>query len=301
MKIVYRMPGGSVPAQVDLLSASAIGAVARAAEEAGWAGVCYDEHPIPPQYWREGADGHDSVDPFVALAAAAAATERIRLVVYAAIVAIRNPFLLAKSVATLDVLSGGRVDLGMVAGYLPEEFDALGIPFDERNEYFDENVDAMKAAWTGEPVNLRSERFNAVNVCAQPTPVQRPHPPLWVGGNSGRALRRVVRAGAGWMALINPRGRSISRRSPPLETVEDLEKLRAKLLAEAESAQRREPIDIMLAVGYRPGHPLDGLMRALAEFHEAGVDWFTINAPASSVDDARRCLEMIGAEVRAAT
>ena len=295
MKIVYRMPGGTVPAQVDLLSAGAIGTVARAAEAAGWAGVCFDEHPIPPQYWREGPDGHDSVDPFVALATVAGATERIRLVVYATIVPIRNPFLLAKSVATLDVISGGRVDLGMAAGYLPEEFDALGISFGRRNDDFDESIKAMKLAWSGEPVNVRTERFNAVDVCAHPRPVQRPHPPLWVGGNSGRALRRVVESGAGWMALVNPRDRVVSRRSAPLETVDDLKRLLAYLRAEAARVERREPIDVMVAVGYRPGDRLDDLKRTLEEFYEAGAGWFTINVPDSSVEEARRTIDQLGA------
>jgi probable F420-dependent oxidoreductase len=299
MNLVFRMPGGTVPARVDLLSASSIGRVARTAEDAGWAGVCFDEHPIPPAYWRNGGDGHDAVDPFVALAAAAAVTQRIRLVVYASIVSIRNPFLLAKTVATLDVISEGRVDLGMVAGYLPEEFAALGVPFERRNEYFEECVDAMKAAWTGEPVTLRTERFDAVDVCAQPRPVQRPHPPLWVGGNSRSAMSRVVKYGAGWMALVNPRGRGVSRRSPALETVDDFKRLLALLHAEAEAAGRADRIPVMVSANFNPDDPVHMLKRTVEQFGDAGAGWITVNVPSNSVDEACRSLELLADELGA--
>jgi probable F420-dependent oxidoreductase len=299
MNLVFRMPGGSVPASVDLLSASSIGRVARTAEDAGWAGVCFDEHPIPPAYWRDGGDGHDAVDPFVALAVAAAVTRRIRLVVYATIVSIRNPFLLAKTVATLDVISGGRVELGMVAGYLPEEFAALGVSFERRNQYFEENVDAMKSAWTGEPVTLHTERFDAVDVRAQPRPVQRPHPPLWVGGNSRAAMRRVVKCGAGWMALVNPRGRSVSRRSPTLETVDDFRRLVALLHAEAETAGRTDRIPVMVSANFNPDEPVQRLKRTLEKFEDAGAGWAVVNVPSYSVDDACRSLELLADELGA--
>jgi probable F420-dependent oxidoreductase len=293
------MPGGSVPARVDLLSASSIGRVARTAEDAGWAGICFDEHPIPPAYWRDGGDGHDAVDPFVALAAAAAVTQRIRLVVYATIVSIRNPFLLAKTVATLDVVSEGRVDLGLVTGYLPEEFAALGVSFERRNQYFEENIDAMKSVWTGEPVTLHTDRFNAVDVCAQPRPVQRPHPPLWVGGNSRTALRRVVNFGAAWMALVNPRGRSVSRRSPALETIEDFKRLLALLHAEAETAGRTDRIPVMVSANFNPGEPVHRLKQTLEQFEDAGAGWATVNVPSDSVDDACRSLELLADELGA--
>jgi len=297
MNLVFRMPGGSVPARVDLLSASSIGRMARTAEDAGWAGVCFDEHPIPPSYWRNGGDGHDAVDPFVALAAAATATRRIRLVVYATIVSIRNPILLAKTVATLDVVSDGRVELGMVAGYLPEEFAALGVSFERRNQYFEENIDVMKSAWTGESVTLHTDSFDAVAVCAQPRPVQRPHPPLWIGGNSRSATRRVVTYRAGWMALVNPRGRSVSRCSAALETVADFKRLLAILHAEAETAARTDQIPVMVSANYNPGEPVHRLKRTLEQCGDAGAGWVTVNVPSDSVDDACRSLGILADEL----
>jgi len=93
VKLVYRMPGVGVPLDESLLTAPAIARIATAAEQSGWDAICFDEHPIPPNYWRLNGDGHDSVDPLVALAAASACTTALRLFVYAAILPLRNPFL----------------------------------------------------------------------------------------------------------------------------------------------------------------------------------------------------------------
>ena len=110
----------------------------------------------------------------------------------------RNPFLLAKAATTLDVLSGGRLILGVAAGYLKREFQALGADFDARNDVADETIRAMKRAWTEEGVELIGRHFAATGNTQLPRPIQKPHPPLWVGGNSaardpprGRARRRL--------------------------------------------------------------------------------------------------------------
>lgn len=297
MRLVYGFPGCTVPPDPDLLSADVLSSLAVAAEDAGWAGVCFDEHPIPPEYWRHGGDGHDAVDPFVALAAVAAATSRIRLFVFATLVAIRNPFLLAKTVATLDVLSKGRVELGMVAGYLPEEFEALGVPFEGRNPVFDETVEVMKLAWTGEPVTHRGSTFSAVDVCALPRPVQQPHPPLWIGGNSRLSLRRVVANGHGWMPLVNPRGRKVSRRTAPMDSLDDLKALRKVLDSYAEEAGRTDPIDVALPLGLGRGETEEDLERTVDELEEAGVGWLVIRSSASSTSEALSRIERVAERV----
>ena len=159
--------------------------MAEAAEAAGFDAVFVTEHPFPGDVWL--AYGYHVLDPLVALSFAAAATTRLRLQTNLYIAAYRNPFLSAKAVAN-DVLSGGRVILGVGAGYLEPEFAALGVDFEERNAVDDEALQAMKAAWAGESVARHGPAFacRATRCCRGPA--QRPHPPLWIGCSSRRAI-----------------------------------------------------------------------------------------------------------------
>jgi probable F420-dependent oxidoreductase len=300
VRLIYGFPGRGVPSRPELLAADVLARLAVAAEDAGWTGVSLDDHPIPPEYWRQGGDGHDGVDPFVALAAVAAATNDLRLFVHAVQVPLRNPFLLAKTVATLDVLSKGRVELGMVTGYLPEEYAALGVSYDERNRLFDESVEVMKRAWTGEPVSYEGVHFSAVDVCARPRPVQQPHPPLWIGGNSTLAFRRVVATGRGWIASWNRRGRAVSRHTAPLETTEDFAARLEVLHACAAEAGRTEPIEVSIWLPMRADTTVDELRRRADELEELGVGWVFVNhSTASSESEALDTIERVAAGVLA--
>src|SRR5690348_8441543 len=136
MHISFGLPTHRVDVP-ELVSAHAIAAISLAAEQAGFFAVYVTEHPMPGDDWLA-TGGHHALDPFVALSFAAAATSSIRLQTNLAVPAYRNPFLLAKSVASLDHLSGGRVILGVGAGYLEPEFRALGVDYAERNALTDE-------------------------------------------------------------------------------------------------------------------------------------------------------------------
>src|SRR5690606_29467992 len=116
---------------------------------AGFAGFSMSEHPYPDRKWLA-TGGHHAFDPFVSLSIAAEATKDIRLITYLMVVGYRNPYLGAKAVASLDLLSGGRVTLGIGAGYLESEFEALGADYKRRGKLLDEGVDAMRATWRGE-------------------------------------------------------------------------------------------------------------------------------------------------------
>jgi probable F420-dependent oxidoreductase len=144
------------------------------------------------------------LDMFDALSYLAAATEKVRLGTSVLIVPYRNPFDVARRIATLDVLSGGRMILGVGVGWMEEEFQLLGIPFNERAPRTREYIAVMKALWTQE--NPRFDgRFIKLDrdVNMLPPPLQKPHPPIWVGGESMPALRRVVEFGNGWhIALL---------------------------------------------------------------------------------------------------
>ena len=179
--------------------------VARAAEAAGFESVWTGEHvvlpdpqappsPAPPQ--------HPMLDPAVALAFLAAHTERLRLATGIIILPQRNPVVLAKELASVDVLSQGRLIFGLAAGYLKPEFDAVGARFDDRGARTDEYIDAIRALWTEPRPSFAGRTVRFAGIDAQPRPVQKPHPPLVVGGTSPAALRRAVSRGNGWYGFL---------------------------------------------------------------------------------------------------
>lgn len=148
----------------------------------------------------------DVLDPFDTVAFLAAITEKVRVGISVVIVPYRHPFDMARRVATIDVLSRGRFVLGVGVGWLEEEFELLNIPFKERGARTDEYIDVMKALWTQDTPRF-SGRFVDLHedVNARPQPLQKPHPPIWVGGESGPALNRAARIGNGWhFGLITP-------------------------------------------------------------------------------------------------
>ena len=174
----------------------------------------------------------------MALTVAATATQRIRLHTNLVILAYRNPFISAKAIATLDVVSRGRVIVGTGAGYLAPEFAAVGADFERRNDLTDEAIVALKAMWSGEPVTMAGLHFDAVETIALPLPVQRPHPPIWIGGNSNRALRRAVELADGWNPMPSPASASRMLRTPPIESLDDLVRRIGDLRAASEKAGR---------------------------------------------------------------
>jgi probable F420-dependent oxidoreductase len=289
MKVAVQLPTHRVDRFDELASASAITELAVAAEEAGFDATFVTEHPFPGDRWLA-TGGHHALDAFVALSFAAAATSRLRLLTYLCIPAYRNPFLLAKSVSTLDALSGGRVVLGIGAGYLEDEFAALGVPFAERNERTDDAIVAMRAAWTGESVTMRGAGFDAVGNTMLPAPAQRGGPPIWVGGNSRRAMRRAVELADGWAPMPSPAKATKRLHTPPLETLDDL----AARIAEAEGAAkahgRTTPLeyvfmpmglDMFTNAAVDAGAVLDGLAR----LREVGVTYATVTVPGETRDE----------------
>jgi probable F420-dependent oxidoreductase len=299
MRFVYYFPGRWVPIEPSLLTLDAHIELAVAAERSGFDGLAVDEHPIPSEAWRQAPGGHDALDPFITLAAVASSVH-LRLVTYAAVVPYRNPFLLAKQVATLDVLSGGRLIVGVGTGYLAGEFEALGVDFEQRNALFDEGLVVMKLAWRGEPVDFEGLHFTANAVTALPRPVCRPHPPLWIGGNSKLTMRRVVDAAQGWMPMPNPRRSVRPGRTAPLETIADLRALRRYLDDYAASQGRVEPIDVVCSLLDAPADRA-ALVAHLGELASVGVTWVTVNGEGRSLSEAREWIGEFGNDVIAPT
>jgi probable F420-dependent oxidoreductase len=224
MRLLLGLPTDHVEARAEFGTVEAVVEMAQAAERLGYHGVFVTDHPAPPRSFIA-SGGHHALEPTVVLAAAAAGTTRLQLMTNLYIVAYRNPFLAAKSIATLDSLSGGRVVMGTGAGYLEGEFAAMGTAFDERNDVLDEHLRVMRSVWTGEPVTAAGPGYAADDIVALPTPLPRDGgqaPPIWVGGNSRRALRRVAELGDGWMPIATPGSMADFVRTASITSMEHL-------------------------------------------------------------------------------
>jgi len=244
--------------------------VAQAAEAAGFESVWTGEHVVLPDPQAPPSPVPAQVpmlDPAVALSYVAAHTERLRLGTGIIILPQRNPLVLAKELASLDVLSGGRLVFGYAAGYLHQEFAALGVPFADRGARTDEYLDAILALWTQEKPRFAGRFVSFDGIDAQPRPVQKPHPPLVVGGQSPPAYRRAVSRGHGWYGFHL-----------------DLEGTRACLAglekAAAEVARPAELGRLEISISPPPGLAADGARR----YAELGVDRLVL-LPAPAGED----------------
>ncbi len=227
----------------EFFSATALAAVSQAAERAGFYGVYVTEHPFPSDARLKAGVGHHSLDPLVPLSVAAAATSRLRLCTYIYVLPYHNPFLAARAMSSLDVVSGGRLVMGVGVGWMEEEFEALGVNFAERNELTDEAIVAIKAAWTQENVRMEGRHFRAPGNTMLPHPIQKPHPPIYVGGNSRIAARRAGELGDGFMPFLNPSRFAKIRHTAALESLDQMGKI-VKYAQSVAKAAGRPPLDI---------------------------------------------------------
>src|SRR5262245_2620592 len=173
------------------------------AEELGYDSVWVSDHVVTPNA-NVGNFGEAVFDPFVTLAVAAGATSRVKLGTTVLIIPYRNAVVTAKMVSTLDALSGGRVILGIGAGWLAAESAMLGVPFAERGAMTDEHLRVMQELWTSAEPAFAGKYTELSDLKFEPKPIQKPHPPIWVGGHSGAALRRTVAFGAAWHPINRP-------------------------------------------------------------------------------------------------
>jgi len=230
-----------------------IAANLRQAENAGFESAWIGEHLIMPVNYQSkypySPDGRFPAppdvpfhDPMMTLTYAAAVTERIRLATGVFVVPLRNPVTTAKSVATLDCLSNGRMIFGIGIGWFAEEFAAAGVGahFKDRALRTREYLETMKALWTQEEPTFQGKTFSISGVRFNPKPVQKPHPPIVVGGTSDLALKRAVRYGDGWYGIA----RSLDEARELIGRLRELER----------QAARQRPVEITLSL--RTGHPL---------------------------------------------
>ena len=276
----FELPTQRVQHVEEFVRGDAVAELSAAAESAGFAAVNVSEHPAPDARWLDGG-GHHALDPFVALSFAAAATRRVRLLTNMLVIPYRNPFLCAKSVQSLQLLSGNRFILGAAVGYLKPEFAALGVDFDERNELFDESLEAMKAVWSGEDTLFKGRHFEAAAV--RHVPACAPQPPIWIGGNSIRAIRRAVSHFDGW-APFGGAGYGKAARTASIGSVEDLRSRISLARESADELGRTEPLDICYSALRLADPTVDVEKRRdqIGQLSEAGVTWLAVSVPGES-------------------
>ncbi len=301
MRFVLQYPIAHARYDPAYLDPSVVRQVAATAEEAGFWAIAFTDHPAPSAKWRA-AGGHDAFDPFAALSFCAAVTDRLRLLTYMLVLPYRNPLLAATGAATVDVLSGGRLVLGVASGYLRSEFAALGVDFEERGALFDEALEVLRLVWTSDEFHYLGRHFHALGTAAGPVAVQRPHPPFWFGGNSLAARRRVVALGEGWAPLLTDEIPSSTLRTTAFDTPASLGRGIAELRDMLRDAGR-DPSSVEVQTRSVESHAwteapdLAKHRGHLEELAAVGVTGFVVDAPASSAAAGIEQLRRYGADV----
>jgi probable F420-dependent oxidoreductase len=255
-----------------------ISANIRKAEECGFESAWIGEHLILPVNYSSkypySTDGRFPAppevpfhDPMLALAFAAALTSRIKLATGIFVVPIRNPITTAKAVASLDVLSNGRVIFGVGIGWFAEEFAAAGASFQDRALRTREYIELMKALWTENDPTYEGKTFSLKGVRFNPKPIQKPHPPIVVGGTSELAIKRAVRYGDGWYAVAR--------------SMDEAKLLLAQLDRQQRTANRTHPVEVTMSL--RTGHPLT--LDEIRQLADLGVARLLAGLPLRAFDE----------------
>ena len=210
--------GVILPNLGQLATPSTLTALARRSEELGFDGVFLSDHltlpTVPGSRYPYRSDGalplrpdQDVLEPVTTATYLAAVTSRVQLGFSVLVLPYRHPVLNAKMLATLDVLSAGRLIVGVGVGWMEEEFLALGSDFPHRGQVTDEHIQLMKSLWTRDEPDFSGQHYRFSEMTMYPKPVQKPHPPIWTGGITTRALLRAARLSDGWHGIrMNPEG-----------------------------------------------------------------------------------------------
>ena len=269
--------------------------ICRRAEDLGFDSVWGGEHVVRPDhivspypYTTDGEMPGEAEtpipDPLIWLAYVAAAAPTLRLGTCILIVPQRNPVVLAKELASLDVLSGGRLIFGVGAGYIPAEFAAIGAVFEERGERTNESIEVIRALWTLEKPRFAGRFHSFADIDARPRPLQKPHPPIVVGGMSPPAYRRAVRQGNGWYGF----GLDVDATARCLEGLREARKRVERPAALGE-----------LEISVTPAGPVD--RDTFARFEALGVNRLVIFAPGGTAAEAVASVERAADGVRIGT
>jgi probable F420-dependent oxidoreductase len=287
-----------------ILQPDAVTAWAQKAEAGGFDAIGFTDHPAPSARWIE-QGGEGVADPIASLAFCAAVTRSVRLLTFVLVPTYRNPFVSAHQLATIDALSGGRLTVGLGTGYLFGEFRALGADPGTRLADFDESVDLMLRAWSGEEITAETGGFVAKRTRVLPPVVQTPHPPLWIHGNSPFGTERAARYGQGWLGMMTGDNELLVKttRTRPLPDFDVLARRIDEVRSAAEAAGR-DPDDVEIAVAGawpmldgRAGRSADAYLEEVAQLEGLGVDWAISLCCGDDPKAAEETVERFGEEV----
>ena len=252
----------------------AVAEVGAAVERAGFSAGLVTDHPCPTGRWLD-TGGHYAQGPFVMLAMLAAKTTKLRLQTGILVLPYRNPFAVARDVATLDCFSAGRVTLSVGAGYLKGEYRAMGVDFEKRNELMDEYLRALRISLTGEEFVFEGTGYNAFGNRIIPGPVQK-RLPIHCGGNAKRAIRRVVDYCDGWNPFFTASEDSniSTTRTVAMANADDLKAGIAYMHAYCDEVGRKDVPEIVLGGVNKPGEILSNqeIVDRLCQYRGAGRD-----------------------------
>lgn len=296
-----------------LAGPEALRTLAQYAEAVGLDSVWFADQIVLPRqveatypYAGDGASPFDPdlpfYEPLSALNFLAGCTDTIRLGTHALIIPYRQPVFTAKILATLDALSGGRLTVGAGVGWMGEEFDVLdSAPFEERGAVTNEYLRVFKALWTQDNPEFQGKYCQFSDIGFSPKPVQKPHPPIWIGGHSGPALRRAAELGDGWMP-IGLRPPSLLR---PPEMEEKIKRLRT-LIGKAGRTQDAVTISFTAPVAFtkapvspRPllhGEP-EEIADDLRQYTDLGVTNFIMNLTPNGLNEKKEMMDRFAREV----
>ena len=298
MKINVTLPFDNLELAEEFITPEAVVEISQTAERLGFYAGNVTDHPCPTARWRD-AGGHDAQDPFVMLSLVAAATTTLRLQTGILVATYRNPFITARAASSLDVFSRGRLTLGLGAGYLKGEYFALGADFDNRNDLFDEYVQAMKLAWTGETFDFEGTGYSARGSRIRPAPWQKPHPVLLVGGNSNRAIRRAVELADGWNPFFTGHTPNSTARTKSMTGHADLIKGMEYMHQHSEKMGREKPPYVFLASIMEPGEKWEpqAILDRIGTYKELGVVGAATNFEAKTCTEWKEKAERFASEV----
>jgi len=294
MKFGVCLPHYGIPLEVDNLTSTAV-----KAEEMGFDSVWVTDHIIVPHEIPDRPDivyRHDMLEPVSLLTHLGAVTSRIKIGTSVIILPYRNPIVLAKAIATADVLSKGRVIFGAAIGWMEGEFKALNAPFANRGEVSEEYLRLLKELWTNSTPTFQGDHFQISDVTFSPLPVQKPHPSIWIGGRSRRGARRAVRHGDAWYpsqlppeqvakhaAYMREYSASVGRETPPELS------FRGRLNITSDSlTPERAPLT----------GTIEDIIADVQQYSDVGVSHISMEVVGESYSDRFRSMERFMTEVQ---
>jgi len=305
--------GTSMPSRGDMASPANLRTLAQRAESLGFDSAWVSDHIILPRsvdsfypYAENGVatfrPDEDYYEPLAALNFLAGCTQKIRLGTHVLILPYRNPVLTAKMISTLDVLSEGRFILGAGVGWMEEEFKALGLDtFAQRGAVTDEYIQLFKELWTKDNPEFQGEHYQLSESGFQPKPVQKPHPPIWIGGHTNPAIRRAAKYGDGWM----PIGLRPPAILEPEELAEKITRLRRLTM---EAGRPEDAVSLCFSTGVTfddsPGatrRMMSGRAEQIAadlrQYQDLGIRNFILGFPGDSVAAVDEAMEQFSKQV----